>query len=510
MALYPIKISELPQSTTIPTSALLPVAFPGEILTQSVTYGTLLCSVSAALIDTSVPELKQNIANRVPLSGGTLTGHISTGALANPLRSTELINKGYADSKFAPITGTVMTGFLVLTGAPYNANDAATKAYVDANASTGISLATAAENFLPLSGGRTVNGTVNFASSTTFTNGISCTKFLGDRNNYSPAPYAVGSFWPVTDSTRRNLYGTYSYSGGGVGGANATISLTFNKITAFFATPAATTPSSQYTECYLLSTLRPGHLLHINFTSSTGGTAIADQPVFLRYISSITPTTVTWVCATNPNKAGGSAVGTGTFRVEFCHGAGIASSFGSTQVIGDWFYSNRSQNIANVCRHKAGYYIINLVLDSNTVEWIPGYGGYYLVNQIIPFGSGYAWTTTDIAAGFNDPGDGTNYFAGWPIQAWAPVSQYTFDSSSFVSYSRSDRYQAQVFPAFNSGELVDGVRPLKSGNFFIASCGQAGSNAPAEPTAISVQCYVNPILTSNLYPSNVLYANNPN
>ena len=506
MALYPIKISELPQSTTIPTSALLPVAFPGEILTQSVTYGTLLCSVSAALIDTSVPELKQNIAERLPLSGGTITGHISTGALANPLRSTELINKGYADSKFASITGTVMTGFLVLTGDPYNANDAATKAYVDANASTGISLATAAANFLPLSGGRTVNGTVNFASTATFTNSISCTKFLGNYYSYSPVPYAIGYFIPRDENERRNLYGTYSYSGGGTGGGNADVTLTFNKITGFFANLGTTTPTSTYSECNLLSSLRPGHLLYINFTS-TGGTAIADQPVFLRYISSITPTSVTWVCKANPNIAGGATSGTGTFRVEFCDGpaADIGPLF-NTQPTGDRTYSNRSQNIANVCRQTTGYYIVNLVLDSNVVQGYAGTSALFLVNQIVPFASSYSLINTQVAAGFTAPSP-TTYGSSYVAQAWAPAAPFTFDPSLYPTYTRS-RYDTQYSPTLQGGEIVSGSRLYKSGNFFIVSVA-GDSNALVDPSSVSVQCYVNPAVPSNLYPSNVLYANNP-
>ena len=506
MALYPIKISELPQSTTIPTSALLPVAFPGEILTQSVTYGTLLCSVSAALIDTSIPEIKVNIAGRIPLSGGTITGHISTGALANPLRSTELINKGYADSKFAPITGTVMTGFLVLTGAPYNANDAATKAYVDANASTGISLATAAANFLPLSGNRTVQGSVNFAGSATFAGGLSCSKFLSDSSNYSPVPYAIGSFWPDTDSTRRNLFGTYSYTGGGAGGANADITLTFNKNVGFYASPTSTTPSTQNTYNPILSSLRPGHLLYINFITSTGGTAIADQPVFLRYISSITPTSVTWVCKANPNIAGGAASGTGTFRSEFCGGGGVGFDIAQGSSDNQWFYP--CQNIANVCRQEAGYYIVNLVLDSFSPPFPQSVNPYYLVNRIVPFASGYRMIGSQWVAGFQDPNSST-YLAGHSVQAWAPCAPFTFESSAWTGITRTNYFYPQQPPLFTGGALINGVRQLRSGNFFIVSVGEATANSLGELTSYSVHCYVNPATAVNLYPSNVFYANNP-
>lgn len=109
-------------------------------------------------------------AKYLPLSGGTMTGAIR--GLENPTEGDEAANKAYvdeqvsgagttADGKYLALTGGTMTGPIAMsghkiTGAAYptDAQDVATKAYVDANSGGGT------EDALPLAGG-TMEGNID-------------------------------------------------------------------------------------------------------------------------------------------------------------------------------------------------------------------------------------------------------------------------------------------------------------------------------------------------------------
>lgn len=157
----------------------------------------------------------QDLANYLPLTGGTLTGPLALPAA--PTAASQAANKSYVDAGDAtattvantkvPLAGGTMTGLLTLSGAPTAAGHAATKSYVDTGDALSVPLAggtmtgplvlpgapTAANQaatkgyvdsgaFLPLTGGTLtgqLNGTVgNFSSNVYGTN------FLGSGSVY--------------------------------------------------------------------------------------------------------------------------------------------------------------------------------------------------------------------------------------------------------------------------------------------------------------------------------------
>jgi len=86
--------------------------------------------------------ITNSIATKVPLGGGTMTGHLLLPPNASPA-SEQAVRKDYVDGEITTVgsdsvakIGGTMTGFLTLSGAPSNTNHAATKAYVDGKIST--------------------------------------------------------------------------------------------------------------------------------------------------------------------------------------------------------------------------------------------------------------------------------------------------------------------------------------------------------------------------------------
>ena len=84
--------------------------------------------------------LTTSIGEKLPLAGGTMTGNITMSqsggtttvtGLPTPSAGSDAANKTYADTKLPSINPTVASGPLTLTGAPTQANHAATKDYVD-------------------------------------------------------------------------------------------------------------------------------------------------------------------------------------------------------------------------------------------------------------------------------------------------------------------------------------------------------------------------------------------
>lgn len=112
-------------------------------------------------------------AKYLPLAGGTMTGAIR--GLENPTEGDEAANKAYvdeqvsgagttADGKYLALTGGTMTGPIAMSGQkitgaadPTDAQDVATKAYVDANSGGGT------EDALPLAGG-TMEGNIDMGT----------------------------------------------------------------------------------------------------------------------------------------------------------------------------------------------------------------------------------------------------------------------------------------------------------------------------------------------------------
>lgn len=112
-------------------------------------------------------------AKYLPLAGGTMTGPIK--GIENPTENDEAANKAYvdeqvsgagttADGKYLALAGGTMTGPIAMSGKkitgaadPTDAQDVATKAYVDANSGGGT------EDALPLAGG-TMGGNIDMGT----------------------------------------------------------------------------------------------------------------------------------------------------------------------------------------------------------------------------------------------------------------------------------------------------------------------------------------------------------
>lgn len=77
-------------------------------------------------------SIQTQLNNKLPLSGGAMTGNLSL--FAAPSSPLHAVNKNYADLEFAKkldLVGGVMTGFITLHDAPTNNLHAVTKKYVD-------------------------------------------------------------------------------------------------------------------------------------------------------------------------------------------------------------------------------------------------------------------------------------------------------------------------------------------------------------------------------------------
>lgn len=107
---------------------------------------TSLLGTATAQGDT-LGELQQNFINYLPLSGGTLTGTLVLAGA--PTNANDAATKAYVDSRvstttagYLPTAGGTLTGALFLPlAAPTLANEAANKSYVDSQISTAVSTA---------------------------------------------------------------------------------------------------------------------------------------------------------------------------------------------------------------------------------------------------------------------------------------------------------------------------------------------------------------------------------
>jgi hypothetical protein len=93
-------------------------------------------AAAAAAAAAALASLLTQLANYLPLAGGTMTGKINLDGA--PSAALHAATKAYVDSLVAgrlPLTGGTLSGPLVLPGSPSLPDQAATKAYVDLIAS---------------------------------------------------------------------------------------------------------------------------------------------------------------------------------------------------------------------------------------------------------------------------------------------------------------------------------------------------------------------------------------
>lgn len=159
----PFTLSELPHGIVPQGPDLIALSQGGTNVVVS--YSQLLSGISgSSVIDVSQATVKPQgsgaalplgtlISELLPLSGGSLAGALALAG--NPTSPAHAASKAYVDAKASSqlsLSGGTLTGRLTLASGPANPNDAATKAYVDG----------ASAVHLPLSGG-SLAGTLTLA-----------------------------------------------------------------------------------------------------------------------------------------------------------------------------------------------------------------------------------------------------------------------------------------------------------------------------------------------------------
>lgn len=121
----------------------------GNPTTQSVRENFVRAKGEIEELD-RVKAPRSDLANYLPLTGGTLTGLLTLSA--KPTADLHAATKSYVDAApFLPMVGGTLTGPLLLAADPSTAAGAATRRYVDASAEAVTNAANA--RFLPLAGG---------------------------------------------------------------------------------------------------------------------------------------------------------------------------------------------------------------------------------------------------------------------------------------------------------------------------------------------------------------------
>lgn len=167
-----VKISALPPVPVAPQLAdiFAEVQPAAGGTTYKVSFQQLLTLYNAniQIAESQVTNLVADLAGKLNLSGGTMTGTLDMGShfitdLLDPVNPQDAATKAYVDGTsgaFLPLAGGTMLGVINMGNHkitnltdPTNAQDAATKIYVD----TGLN------NYLPLAGG-TMGGVINMNS----------------------------------------------------------------------------------------------------------------------------------------------------------------------------------------------------------------------------------------------------------------------------------------------------------------------------------------------------------
>ena len=124
-------------TTQVATTAFVKTAVDNVVAAAPGALDTLNELAAALGNDASFSTtVTNNLATKLPLAGGTMTGPIAMGTskitgLGTPTTGTDAATKAYADT-MVPLAGGTMTGALTLSGAPTLGLHAATKTYVDA------------------------------------------------------------------------------------------------------------------------------------------------------------------------------------------------------------------------------------------------------------------------------------------------------------------------------------------------------------------------------------------
>lgn len=141
-------------STTVTNSLALKAPLASPALTGTPTAPTAAADTNTTQVATTA-YVQTEVADYLPLAGGTLTGDVALGAnsittSANPTLDTELARKAYVDTML-PLSGGTMTGDITLganaitsTATPATDDELTRKGYVDGILGSATSAATSA------------------------------------------------------------------------------------------------------------------------------------------------------------------------------------------------------------------------------------------------------------------------------------------------------------------------------------------------------------------------------